>query len=638
MSLDNITQFLERARQATLLRFSTAGSVDDGKSTLIGRLLHDSKNIFEDQIESLKKRSQRRGAAGLELALVTDGLKAEQEQGITIDVAYRYFSTPKRRFILADTPGHEQYTRNMATGASTAALTIVLVDASKGILPQTKRHAFIASLMGVPRLLVAVNKMDLVQYEEKVFEQHRADFIKFAERLGVKELKFIPVSALEGDNVVEPSTKMSWYHGETIIEYLENVYVQADENLVDFRLPIQSIINPHAAFRGFAGKISSGILKSGDEVIALPSMKKSRVKGIHLLGKGTELRNLEEAFPGQSVVVTLHDQLDVGRGSMLVRPGNLPNIQNQFEAMVVWMSDHELDPKKQYLIKHTASDSKVFINEIRYRVDVNTLSRLEAAPLHLNEIGRITFTATQPLFLDSYRNNRATGNFILVEPDTFLTVAAGMVIDRLPQEFLDEPPVEGGKNPKSKNLHLEQSLIGRQEREKKFGHIAKTYWFTGLSGSGKSTVAKALEKELFDRGAPIYRLDGDNLRGGLNRDLGFSAKDRGENIRRVAEVARLFNEAGVSVICSFISPFRADREDAKKIISSDSFIEIYLETPLALCEERDPHNLYRKARAGEIKDFTGISSPYEVPLKPDLVLDTSKLSVAESVKVILSSR
>ncbi len=631
MSDQNIIKFLEDSAKCSMLRFSTAGSVDDGKSTLIGRLLHDSKNIYEDQLDSLMKRSVKRGKESLELALVTDGLKAEQEQGITIDVAYRYFSTPKRKFILADTPGHEQYTRNMATGASTADVTIILIDARKGIITQTRRHSFIASLMGVPRLLVAVNKMDVVDYSQETFEKIKTDYIDFAAKLGIRDVRFIPVSALEGDNIVLPSKNMPWYHGETLIEYLENVYNQADANLIDFRFPVQFIINPDASFRGYAGMLSSGVIRVGEDILALPSMKKSRVKTIELHSASNN-HQLSEARANQSVVITLEDQLDVGRGSMLVRPGNAPKVETNFEAMVIWMSEQALDINKQYFVRHTINEARVLITEVKYKVDINALSRKPGGVLELNEIGRLSLHSTAPLFLDSYQANRGTGNFILIDPDTFATVAAGMIMDRSSQdlELLGADP----QKPRSQNLHHESGLIERKTREQKFGHSASTYWFTGLSGSGKSTIAKAFEKKLFENNRPCYLLDGDNLRTGLNKDLGFSAKDRQENLRRVAEVAKLFNEAGISTICAFISPTVQDREQAREIIGANSFREIYLSTPLNVCEQRDPHQLYQKARLGEIKNFTGISAPYEPPIKPDLIIDTNRLTIEEAVTLL----
>ena len=610
-----------------LVRLSTAGSVDDGKSTLIGRLLHDTGNVYEDHLAALQKTSDKMGEKNLALALLTDGLKAEREQGITIDVAYRYFSTPRRRFILADTPGHEQYTRNMATGASTADLSIILIDARNGVTTQTRRHAFIASLMGVPRLLVAINKMDLVDFSEKRFEEIRQDFVNFASKLEVKDIRFVPVAALLGDNVVNAGSNMPWYQGETVMQYLENVYTGSDRNLVDFRFPVQYVIRAGQDYRGYAGQIVSGVIRSGDEVVALPSMRKTTIKAIDTIKDGGTIEQVNEAHAPMSVTLRLSDEIDIPRGDMIARSHNLPALQSHFEAMLVWMSEQPMDPAKQYIIRHTTREAKVFIDQISYRLDVNTLSRIPAAPLTLNEIGRVVFHSAKLLCLDTYRKNRATGNFILVDPESFLTVAAGMAIDRVPEEKL-------GESDPHANLHKEPGLVSRKEREAKAGGPALTFWFTGLSGSGKSTIARALERRLFDAGVPVYRLDGDNLRSGLNSDLGFSKKDRTENIRRAAEVAHLFNEAGISVISAIISPFNRDREGAKKIIGEESFVEVFVDTPVEVCEKRDTHGLYARARAGQITDFTGVSSPYEAPLNPDVVVSTAEQSpeqIAESL-------
>ena len=628
-------QVVERATRSSLLRFSTAGSVDDGKSTFIGRLLHDTNNIYDDHLEALQRKSQRTGeGSSLALALVTDGLKAEQEQGITIDVAYRYFSTPKRWFILADSPGHEQYTRNMATAASTADLTIILIDARKGVLTQTKRHAFIASLLGVPRILVAINKMDLVDYAQDVFERIKGDFIEFAAKLGIKEVRFVPVSALQGDNVVQPSRHMPWYRGESVLDYLENVYVAGDRNLVDFRFPVQYVLRGASNFRGYAGQIASGQIRVGEEIVILPSMRKSRIKGIHVDSRDLSRRLVEVAEAPMSVAISLEDQIDISRGDMIVRPNNTPAARTQFEAMLIWMSESEMQAARPLLIRHTTRETKAFVEQIKYKVDVNTLSRKEGGALKLNEVARASISTTHPIFADAYNSNRATGSFVLIDPGTFHTVAAGLVLARHSAEGaeLRSAPAAGAK---SENLHAEAGLISRAERESKFGHKAVTLWFTGLSGSGKSSVARVLERSLFDSGRAIYRLDGDNLRFGLNRDLGFSSQDRSENIRRAAEVAHLFNQAGISVICAFISPNRSDREEARRIIGADNFVEIYMNTSLEVCESRDPHGLYKRARAGEIREFTGISAPYEAPSAPAISLDGGALEVEECARRVL---
>ena len=636
ISDEEVRDLLAKGEKTSLLRFSTAGSVDDGKSTLIGRLLHDSKNVYEDHISALEKKAQSKGGADIDLAHLTDGLKAEQEQGITIDVAYRYFSTPKRRFILADTPGHEQYTRNMATGASTADLTIILIDARKGIVTQTKRHSFIASLLGVPRLLVAVNKMDLVDYSQEVFDAIKAEYTAFVSKLGVKEVKFVPVSALKGDCVVNHSDAMPWYSGETILEYLENVYVAGDANHVDFRFPVQYVLRPDQSYRGYAGQIRSGHIQVGEEVMVLPSQRRSKVKSIDYLSVDPSACALESAGAPQSVAISLEDEIDISRGDMLVRSHNVPHVRQEFEAMLVWMSETPMDCSKSYIVMHTSRETKSYISEVSYRIDVNSVSREEGRPLHLNEIGRVSITTRAPLFVDPYGKNRATGNFIVVDEDSFHTVAGGMIIDRQPQEvFHQVTDEEAAKAPRSKFIHREDSAVDRGAREEAFGHKAVTLWCTGLSGSGKSTIAKALEDRLFEDKRPVYRLDGDNLRFGLNKNLGFSKEDRRENIRRAAEVAKLFNDAGITVVCSLISPMALDRERAKEIIGEDSFIEVFLSTPLAECEKRDPHGLYRKARSGEIDGFTGVSSPYEAPESADIEIDTSVCSVETSVELLI---
>lgn len=604
----------------TILRLSTAGSVDDGKSTLIGRLLMDLHAIHEDTIASVAKTSRKLGVVEeLSLALVTDGLRAEQEQGITIDVAYRYFTSKKRRFILADSPGHEQYTRNMATAASTADLTIILVDATKGILPQTKRHSFVASLMGVPRLLVAVNKMDLVGFSESVFESICADFSEFAAKLGIREVRFVPISALQGDNVVEQSTRIPWYHGETILDYLEHVYIGGDRNMVDFRFPVQCIIRGDGVYRGYAGRVASGSIQSGEEVMVLPSLRRSRIRKIEYFGSGEE--GLTKAHAPQSVVLCLEDEIDIARGNVIVRPQNAPPLKTHFEAMVVWMSETPLDPSRQYIVRHTTAEAKVYVDQLAYRIEVETLARSKATTLRLNDIGRISFTSSKPLAIDSYQKNRATGNFILVDPESFATVAAGMEIERVPEDMRS-------KLRKPENLHREEGLITEAERNERRNNIAPvTVWLSGLSGAGKSSIAKAVERRLFDLNIPTYRLDGDNLRGGLNRDLGFSQEDRTENLRRAAEVAKLMNDAGLIVLASFITPREADRAVIRSVIGPESFLNVYLSTPLEVCEARDPHGLYKKSRAGLIREFTGVSSPFEAPVEPDLAINTAELSV-----------
>lgn len=620
------------ASQLSILRFSTAGSVDDGKSTLIGRLLHDSGNVYEDHLAALEASAKKSGSTRVSLALLTDGLKAEREQGITIDVAYRYFATPRRRFILADAPGHVQYTRNMATGASTVDLTIILVDARTGVIEQTKRHAFIAALLGVPRLVLAVNKMDLVDYSQERFDQIVADFTEFSAKLGVREMKFIPVSALEGDNIVERSGRMSWYGGETVLEHLETVYIAGDQNLVDFRFPVQYVLNPTQDFRGYAGTVSSGVIRSGEEIVVLPSMKRSRVKAIVVPGRQMRGEKRAEASSRDAIVIHLDDQIDISRGDMIVRPKNIPRVTTQFDAMIVWLSDVPMDTAKRYIIRHSTRESKALISNIDYRIDIHTLGRSAAAPLVSNEIGRVSLSTTTPLFVDAYQKNRATGNFILIDPASFLTVGAGMIIDR---GRSDAPGVEQGEEI-SQDLHYEAPLVTAAEREARLGRKAVTIWMTGLSGSGKSTLAKAVERTLFKDQVSVFFLDGDNLRSGLNKGLGFSHEDRSENLRRAAEVAKLMNQAGLTVVCAFISPYAEDRRRCQEIIGADRFLEVHVSAPLEVCEKRDPHGLYARARKGEIKNFTGISDPYEIPEAPALRIDTSSASLERSVAEVVA--
>ena len=553
-----------------LLRFSVVGSVDDGKSTLIGRLLHDTRSIPDDQLSALRADSARLSpGAALDFALLTDGLRAEREQGITIDVAYRYFSTARRSFIVADTPGHEQYTRNMATGASTANLAIILVDARLGILTQTRRHSFLASLLGVRRLLVAVNKMDLVDFSAEVFGRLAADYRDFAARLEVADLQFVPVSARHGDNVVARSPRTPWYHGPSVLEYLETVYVGSDRNLIDFRLPVQYVVR--SGPRAFCGQIASGTVKPGDEIMVLPSGHTSRVRSI--VEPGGER---PYAFAPMSVAVTLEDEIDVSRGDLLVHPRNVPPVQSHFEAMLLWMAEEPMDPGLVYLLKHTTRLTRAAIQRIEYRVDVDTLSRAPAQPLQLNEIARVAFQTHQKICIDPYRKNKVTGSFILIHPRSHHTVAAGLIIDRRPELGLQGPGAAG--LPRSEHIRREVGRVTAADREQLLGQRAVTVWFTGLPGSGKSSIARALEQRLHQGERHVSVLDGDNLRFGLNRDLAFSAADRRENIRRIAEVARLFNEAGTIALVSVISPFAADREEARRIIGPDRFVEVYLST------------------------------------------------------------
>lgn len=599
----------------TVLRFATAGSVDDGKSTLIGRLLYDSQNIYQDQLETLKRRSERQERGSLNLSLLTDGLKAEHEQGITIDVAYRYFSTPHRHFILADTPGHEQYTCNMATGNSTADLTIILIDARKGILPQTKRHALIASLLRVPRLLIAINKMDLVAYEEARFRKIERELRAFLAPLNFKEVYFLPLSALTGDNVVQKSLRLEWYKGMTLLEFLEKVPSQGSLNEADLRFPVQYVIH-HANFRGYAGRIASGSLQVGDKVTTLPAKRENRIRSIEQYGSSTGGRSLIKAVAGESVVITLENPVDLSRGGFIVHTNQEPHVDTLFEAQIIWMGKSPLVLGKKYLLQQTAHTAHVSIKRIHHQLDCETLDHMESSSLKLNELGVVSIEARSPIFVDSYQSNRSTGSFILVDAETCETIAAGMILDR--KEALNIHPTED--KGKIRNLNNKYPV--------------ETYWFTGLSGSGKSTIARALEQDFMERGRPVYVLEGDDLRNGLNADLDFSLEGRRENLRRAAEVAKLFNQAGITTICTFISPMIEHRERARQIIGFEQFIEVYLSTSIEICERRDPHKLYQKARRGEISHFTGISAPYEPPPNPDVVIDAVKLTPEDAVELL----
>lgn len=628
----NISEYLTRHETKDLLRFLTCGSVDDGKSTLIGRLLYDSHMIYEDQLEKVTKDSKIYGTTGddFDPALLTDGLKAEREQGITIDVAYRYFSTDKRKFIIADCPGHEQYTRNMATGASTCNLAVILIDARHGVITQTRRHSFICSLLGIKHVIVAINKMDLVGWSEDKYESIKLDFNKAVARLDFVDIHFIPISALKGDNVVDRSSDMPWYEGPTFLNHLENVNISTDRNLIDMRLPVQYVLRPNLDFRGFSGTVASGVVRVGDVISSLPSRQQSRIKAIY--GADGEQK---EAFSQQAVTVTLEDEIDVSRGNMLVPVNNIPQIGNEFEAMVVWMHEESAKAGKNYLIKHTSSLVPSVLSKIRYKVDVNTMKRdakddENVLELDLNEIARCHITLHRPIAFDSYNRNRDTGAFIIVDRLTNITVGAGMIIDRI----ISKSAVD--KKPVSQNIIKSNSLITAEMRSDVIKQKGLTVWLTGLSGSGKSTIAKELERLLIEQKHPCYVLDGDNIRHGLNRDLGFSMEDRKENIRRISEVAALMNDAGLIVITSFISPYLTDRTDAKEIIGNENMIEVYVDTPIDICEQRDPKGLYKKARSGEITQFTGISDPYEAPEIMDIHIQTEKVTAKEAAKEIYS--
>lgn len=623
---------MTQTQQIELLRFTTAGSVDDGKSTLIGRLLYDAKAIFEDQMDAMETASRNRGDEEMDLALLTDGLRAEREQKITIDVAYRYFATPKRKFIIADTPGHIQYTRNMVTGASTAELAIILIDARNGVLTQSKRHGFLATLLRIPHLVVAVNKMDLVEYDQAVYHKIVGEYIDFARKLNVQDVTYIPVSALRGDNVVDKSDAMPWYDGPTLLHHLENVNVGASLNNVDFRYPVQYVIRPNQNFRGYAGQVASGRIAQGEAVVALPSGLSSKVKSIV-----TTEGELPWADVGDSVVLTLADEIDISRGDMIVRQNNLPQKSNRVDAILCWLDEEPLRLRASYRVQHTTRLVNGFISALNYKIDVDTMHREAAEMLTLNEIGRVQLTTTQPLFYDRYQLNRATGSFILIDPVTNKTVAAGMIRGRAQDvEDLMAGEVETASvRPKSSNVVWEQEGISLADREARNGHKAAVLWFTGLSGSGKSTIARKLEQRLFADGVRTMYLDGDNLRHGLNGDLGFSSADRQENIRRAGELAKLSFAHGEITLACFISPFAADRRAARNLIPNGRFLEIFVKCDLDVVKRRDTKGLYAKALAGEIDNFTGISSPYEEPTHAELVVETDIHTVDEIVEQIL---
>ncbi len=617
-----------------VLRFTTAGSVDDGKSTLIGRLFYDTQQIFEDKLEEIR-RNTHRDDDEIELGLLTDGLRAEREQGITIDVAYRYFSTPNRKFIIADTPGHEQYTRNMVTGASTAELAVELIDARNGVIEQTRRHAFIASLLQIPYMIVAVNKMDLVDYSEERFRQIVEEFQSFSDNLDINDITFIPISALKGDNVVDPSGNMPWYNGPTLLHRLENVRPEADRNQVDFRFPVQNVIRPHQDFRGFAGQVASGKVRPGEEVLELPSKRSSHVESITTLDG-----DVEEAGPGDSVVISLTDEIDVSRGSMLVRSRNRPEaVTRQIDADLCWMNEEAMRQDRPYVIQHTTRRTQAYVSKVVYRTNVETFHREEADTFELNDIGRVELETADPLFIDPYKINRSTGSFILIDPDTNDTVAAGMIRGEAEDvaPFGQEEMATTTERDTSPNVVWEGLNIPRQAREEKNEHQAAVVWLTGLSGSGKSTIARTLEERLFDRDLQTMMLDGDNVRHGLCGDLGFSPNDRKENIRRVGEVARLFFEQGNVTLCTFISPYQEDRDRIRGLLPEGRFFEVHVDCPLEVCKERDTKGLYAKAEKGEIANFTGVSAPYEAPEDPEIVVHTDTDDVETCVDQIVAT-
>ena len=624
----DILAYLEQHERKELLRFITCGSVDDGKSTLIGRLLYDSKMIYEDQLAQLENESKVHGTTGgkFDPALVTDGLRAEREQGITIDVAYRYFSTAKRKFIIADTPGHEQYTRNMATGASTADLAIILIDARHGVLTQTKRHSFIVSLLGIRHVVVTINKMDLVNYSQARFDEICEDYKQFVFRLDLPDLHFIPLAALHGENVVDPSPNMPWYRGNTLMNFLESVYIGSDRNLEDFRLPIQYVNRPNLDFRGFCGTIASGILRKGDEIMVLPSKRTSRVKRLV-----TQDGDLDEAFCPQSITVVLDDEVDCSRGDMIVRPGNVPKSSNQFDATIVWLNADALLPGKSYLFKHTSQTIPGQIDSLRYRVDVNTLHRSPAPELQLNEIGRCSITLSQSIYFDAYKRNRSTGAFIIIDRLTNATVGAGMITDR--DTARPKAAWESTEQDSAKTESMTE--VNPQERSARFGQSPATILFTGLTGTGKSTIARAVERALFDQGRAVMVLDGEKMRNGVNQDLGFSVEDRSENLRRSAHIARIMNDAGLICLAAFVAPSESIRARVAELVGKDKFLVVHLTADEQVRIARDSKGHYAKAQAGVLPNFPGVSALYEAPEKADLVVDSGKHSLESCVEQVL---
>ena len=616
----DIGAYLKSHEHKSLLRFITCGSVDDGKSTLIGRLLYESKMLFEDQLTALEADSRKMGTQGeaLDFALLVDGLTAEREQGITIDVAYRFFSTDRRKFIVADTPGHEQYTRNMVTGASTAEVAVLMVDARKGILTQTRRHSYLVSLLGIRQIVVAINKMDLVDYSEKVFQAICDEYAPFARKLGIEHVTYIPMSAFRGDNITEPSENTPWYHGTTLMGYLETVPVDEERlQKQPFRFPVQWVNRPNLDFRGFAGTVSGGIVKAGDPIRVQPSGRTSRVARIV-----TASGDLEHAVAGQSVTLTLADEVDVSRGDVLSGTDAPPECADQFETTLVWMHDEPMLPGRGYLLKIGNRTVSAQVTDIKYQVDVNTMEHLAAKQLALNAIGVCNLSLDRQIPFDPYTENRDTGGYILIDRMTNNTVGAGMLHFALRR---------------SQNIHMQHVDVDKAARAALKRQRPCVLWFTGLSGAGKSAIANAVEKRLHAMGRHTYILDGDNVRHGLNKDLGFTSADRVENIRRVGEVCRLMADAGLIVITAFISPFKAERDMARSLVAEGEFIEIYVDTPLEVAEQRDPKGLYKKARKGELKNFTGISSPYEVPETPELRIDTTRLTVDGAADAVIDA-
>jgi len=614
---EDIDAYLVAHQHKSLLRFITCGSVDDGKSTLIGRLLYDSKMIFEDQMAALEADSKRVGTQGgaIDFALLVDGLAAEREQGITIDVAYRFFSTDKRKFIVADTPGHEQYTRNMVTGASTADAAVILIDARKGVLTQTRRHSYLVKLLGIRHVVLAVNKMDLVGWDQAVFDKIVADYRAFADQIGLETFTPIPISGLGGDNIAARGERSPWFDGPILMDWLEGVEVEDDLRSQSFRMPVQWVNRPNLDFRGFSGQIAAGTVRPGDRVKSLPSGRESTVARIV-----TKPDDLPEAYAGQSVTITLADEIDVSRGDILVAADDPVAVAGQFEATAVWMDDEALPPGRSYLLKIGARMVGASVTEIKHRVNVNTLEHLAAKKLELNEIGLVNLSLDQAIPFEPYAQNRDLGGFILIDRISNRTVGAGLLNFALRR---------------ADNIHWQHTDVSKASRAALKGQRGRVVWLTGLSGAGKSTIANLVEKRLHALGRHTYLLDGDNVRHGLNKNLGFTEEDRVENIRRVAEVAKLMVDAGLIVLTAFISPFRAERRLAREILQDGEFVEVFVDTPLAVAEERDIKGLYRKARSGQLKNFTGIDSPYEAPEHPELRIDTTKMDpVAAAERIV----
>ena len=614
----DIESYLKSHEEKSLLRFITCGSVDDGKSTLIGRMLYESHMLFDDQLSSLKADSKKVGTQGEEIdfALLVDGLAAEREQGITIDVAYRFFSTDKRKYIVADTPGHEEYTRNMATGASTADVAIILVDAEQGVLTQTRRHSFIVSMVGVKKVLLAINKLDLVNYSEEIYDKIVSDYQDFAQTvLDIDSITSIPISALIGDNVGKKSENTPWYNGQTIMEYLETVEISNQKTLQSFRMPVQWVNRPNSNFRGFSGLISSGEINSGDKIRILPGGQTSTINSIV-----TWDGNLTAAKAGQSVTIILDDEIDVSRGDVIVISDDPCSEADQFQTRILWMNENPMIPGRQYLLKSNSQSAMLTLGRLKHRIDVNTLDHLPAKTLEINEIGVCNISLDKRIAYDSYDKNQTMGGFIVIDRLSNNTVGMGLIDFALRR---------------SENIHWQKMDVSQESRAEQKSQVPKIIWFTGLSGSGKSSIANILEKKLQSLGRHTITLDGDNIRHGINRDLGFTDADRVENIRRVGEVAKLMLNSGLICITSFISPFESERKMVRSLVSENEFIEVFVDTPLSVCEQRDVKGLYAKARSGEIPNFTGISSPFEKPINPEIRIDTLNISAEEAADQII---